>query len=139
MLYSDISIYFIKFDYYYNCSEDNFLFQVNDHPKSNKIFNDKYPFYTHKSNYMVSHFKDYFNWISKFRDFWPMSKFPIVKQKIFYGGINIFPARSMDFFNRRIDFHLRYNYQIKPLLKHSNTIINRGRKISDYLLDILHM
>ena len=83
--------------------------------------------------------KDYFNWISKFRDFWPMSKFPIVKQKIFYGGINIFPARSMDFFNRRIDFHLRYDYQIKPLLKHSNTIINRGRKISDYLLDILHM
>ena len=46
-------------------SEDNFLFQVNDHPKSNKIFNDKYPFYTHKSNYMVSHFKDYFNWIKK--------------------------------------------------------------------------
>ena len=29
-------------------SEDNFLFQVNDHPKSNKIFNDKYPFYTHQ-------------------------------------------------------------------------------------------
>jgi len=46
-------------------SEDNFLFQVNDHPKSNKIFNDKYPFYTHKSNYMVNHFKDYFNWIKK--------------------------------------------------------------------------
>ena len=46
-------------------SEDNFLFQVNDHPKSNKIFNDKYPFYTHKSNYMVSHFKNYFNWIKK--------------------------------------------------------------------------
>ena len=46
-------------------SEDNFLFQVNDHPKSNKIFNDKYPFYTHKSNYMVSHFKDYYSWIKK--------------------------------------------------------------------------
>ena len=46
-------------------SEDNFLFLVNDHPKSNKIFNDKYPFYTHKSSYMVSHFKDYFNWIKK--------------------------------------------------------------------------
>ncbi len=46
-------------------SEDNFLFQVNDHPKSNKIFNDKYPFYTHKSNYMVSHFREYFNWIKK--------------------------------------------------------------------------
>ena len=46
-------------------SEDNFLFQVNDHPKSNKIFNNKYPFYTHKSSHMVSHFKDYFNWIKK--------------------------------------------------------------------------
>ena len=46
-------------------SEDNFLFQVNDHPKSNKIFNDKYPFYTHKSNYMVSHSKDYYSWIKK--------------------------------------------------------------------------
>ena len=46
-------------------SENNFLFQVNDHPKSNKIFNDKYPFYTHKSNYMVGHFEDYFNWIKK--------------------------------------------------------------------------
>ncbi len=46
-------------------SEENYLFQVNDHPKSNKIFNDKYPFYTHKSIYMVNHFKDYFNWLSK--------------------------------------------------------------------------
>tara|TARA_B100000029_G_C17582522_1_gene960063 strand:- start:1149 stop:2351 length:1203 start_codon:yes stop_codon:yes gene_type:complete len=46
-------------------SEDNFLFQVNDHPKSNKIFNDKYPFYTHKSTYMTNHFRDYFNWIKK--------------------------------------------------------------------------
>ena len=46
-------------------SEDNFLFQVNDHPQSNQIFNDKYPFYTHKSSYMVKHFKDYFNWIKK--------------------------------------------------------------------------
>ncbi len=46
-------------------SEENFLFQVNDHPKSNKIFNNKYPFYTHKSKYMVNHFNEYFNWIKK--------------------------------------------------------------------------
>ena len=46
-------------------SEDNYLFQVNDHPKSNKIFNEKYPFYTHKSHYMTIHFKNYFDWIYK--------------------------------------------------------------------------
>ena len=46
-------------------SESNFLFQVNDHPKSNKIFNNRYPFYTHKSIYMVDHFKKYFDWIKK--------------------------------------------------------------------------
>ena len=46
-------------------SESNYLFQVNDHPKSNKIFNNRYPFYTHKSKYMVDHFKKYFDWIKK--------------------------------------------------------------------------
>ena len=46
-------------------SEDNFLFQVNDYPKSNEIFNDKYPFYTSSSNYMIEHFKNYFTWLKK--------------------------------------------------------------------------
>ncbi len=58
-----------KDEFFYNLevgfSEENFLFQVNDHPKSNKIFNNRYPFYTHKSNYMKIHFNNYFNWIKK--------------------------------------------------------------------------
>ena len=58
-----------KKEFFYNLevgfSEDNFLFQVNDHPKSPTIFNNKYPFYTSKSNYMIKHFKNYFSWIKK--------------------------------------------------------------------------
>ena len=58
-----------KKEFFYNLevgfSEDNFLFQVNDHPKSPTIFNNKYPFYTSKSNYMINHFKNYFSWIKK--------------------------------------------------------------------------
>ena len=61
-------------------SEDNFLFQVNDHPKSNKIFNEKYPFYTSKSKYMTKHFKNYFNWAKK--------KFLNSKSKIIEIGSN---------------------------------------------------
>ena len=34
-------------------------------PKSNEIFNDKYPFYTSSSNYMIEHFKNYFTWLKK--------------------------------------------------------------------------
>ena len=43
----------------------NYLFQVNDHPKSPHIFNNNYPFYTNKSIYMVHHFKNYFKWVKK--------------------------------------------------------------------------
>jgi len=44
------------------CKKD-FLFQVNDHPFSPHIFNNKYPFYTEKSQHMIDHFKSYFKWI----------------------------------------------------------------------------
>ena len=47
-------------------NEKNFLFQVGDHPKSTKIFNNKYPFFTHKSKFMVDHFKKFFNWLDKY-------------------------------------------------------------------------
>ena len=48
------------------CKKD-FLFQVNNHPRSPHIFNNAYPFYTEKSLYMVNHFRNYFKWIkSKF-------------------------------------------------------------------------
>ena len=46
-------------------SKDNYLFQVNDHPKSPHIFNNNYPFYTSKSKFMVRHFKKYFDWAYK--------------------------------------------------------------------------
>lgn len=46
-------------------NEKNFLFQVGDHPKSTKIFNNKYPFFTHKSKFMVKHFEKFFEWLEK--------------------------------------------------------------------------
>jgi len=45
----------------------NFLFQVNDHPRSPKIFNNYYPFFTSKSKHMVAHFKNFFKWMQKFK------------------------------------------------------------------------
>jgi methylation protein EvaC len=44
-------------------NKKNFLFQVDNHPKSTKIFNDRYPFFTHKSKFMIDHFKKFFKWI----------------------------------------------------------------------------
>ena len=43
----------------------NFLFQINNHPKSPRIFNNEYPFFTGKSIHMTRHFKDFFNWMKK--------------------------------------------------------------------------
>ena len=58
-----------KNEFFYNLEvgfcKENYLFQINDHPKSQKIFNNKYPFYTSKSKYMVKHFKNYFDWLKK--------------------------------------------------------------------------
>ena len=46
-------------------SEELSLFQLIDHPKPEMMFNNKYPFFTSSSNYMINHFKDYSNWICK--------------------------------------------------------------------------
>ena len=58
-----------KKEFFYNLkvgfNEKNFLFQVGNHPKSSKIFNDKYPFFTNKSKFMMAHFKKFFNWLNK--------------------------------------------------------------------------
>ena len=58
-----------KKEFFYNLevgfNSKNFLFQVNDHPESPKIFNNYYPFFTNKSKFMVNHFKKYFTWIKK--------------------------------------------------------------------------
>ena len=46
-------------------SEKLSLFQLNDFPNPEKMFNKEYPFYTGSSSYMKSHFKDYADWIKK--------------------------------------------------------------------------
>jgi len=57
------------------------LFQLNDHPKPESMFNDQYPFYTGSSEYMKNHFK-------KFSDF--------VKKKILNGNSKIIEIGSND-------------------------------------------
>ncbi len=42
------------------------LFQINDHPKPEQMFNKNYPFFTGSSKGMVKHFKTYSNWIKKY-------------------------------------------------------------------------
>jgi len=58
-----------KREFFYNLqvgfNEKNFLFQVGNHPRSSKIFNNRYPFFTHKSKFMVKHFQSFFNWLDK--------------------------------------------------------------------------
>ena len=60
-----------KREFFYNLevgfNKENFLFQVNDHPKPPKIFNNYYPFFTNRSKFMVKHFKKYFHWIKKIK------------------------------------------------------------------------
>ena len=46
-------------------SEDISLFQLNDHPKPDQMFNKNYPFFTSSSKGMVKHFRSYANWIKK--------------------------------------------------------------------------
>ena len=53
--------YFFKMEVGF--SEDLSLFQLNDHPKPEKIFNEKYPFFTKSSEFMKLHFKKYADWI----------------------------------------------------------------------------
>ena len=56
-------------EYFFNMevgfSEDLSLFQLNDHPQPEKMFNNKYPFFTGSSSFMKEHFKDYAIWIKK--------------------------------------------------------------------------
>ena len=44
-------------------SEDLSLFQLNDHPTPNEMFNEKYPFFTGSSEFMKLHFKEFAEWI----------------------------------------------------------------------------
>ena len=40
-------------------SKELSLFQLNDHPKPELMFNDKYPFFTGSSEYMKEHFRKF--------------------------------------------------------------------------------
>lgn len=55
--------FFYKLEVGFN--KKNYLFQVNNHPQSKKIFTNKYPFFTNKSKYMVKHFKNFYMWAKK--------------------------------------------------------------------------
>ena len=46
-------------------SEDLSLFQLNDHPAPEKMFNEKYPFFTGSSEFMKLHFKKFAEWVNK--------------------------------------------------------------------------
>ena len=58
-----------KKEYFYNMgvsfSEDISLFQLNNHPKPEMMFNNNYPFFTSSSNFMKNHFKEYAAWAKK--------------------------------------------------------------------------
>ena len=58
-----------KNEYFYNLevgfSKDVSLFQLNSHPRPQQMFNKNYPFFTGSSKGMISHFKNYANWIKK--------------------------------------------------------------------------
>ncbi len=47
-------------------NNDISLFQLNDHPKPEKMFNENYPFFTGSSEYMKKHFKNYSDFVKKF-------------------------------------------------------------------------
>ena len=56
-------------EFYFNMEvgfcEDLSLFQLNDHPKPELMFNEKYPFFSSSSELMKVHFKDYAEYINK--------------------------------------------------------------------------
>ncbi len=47
-------------------NEELSLFQLNDHPKPEEMFNKDYPFFTGSSEYMKNHFKNYANFTKKY-------------------------------------------------------------------------
>ena len=53
------------FDMEVGFSEDLSLFQLNDHPKPESMFNASYPFYAGSSEYMKEHFKNFSNFVKK--------------------------------------------------------------------------
>ena len=58
-----IKNFFLKWKLVFN--EELSLLQLIDHPEPEAMFNKNYPFFTSSSKYMISHFKNYSQWISK--------------------------------------------------------------------------
>tara|TARA_B100001063_G_scaffold184871_1_gene174576 strand:- start:121 stop:1305 length:1185 start_codon:yes stop_codon:yes gene_type:complete len=56
--------FFFKMEVGFN--EDISLFQLNDHPKPEKMFNENYPFFTGSSEYMKNHFSEYAKFVKKY-------------------------------------------------------------------------
>ena len=54
------------FDMEVGFNEELSLFQLNDHPKPEEMFNKNYPFFTGSSEYMKRHFKSYANFTKKY-------------------------------------------------------------------------
>ena len=58
-----------KSEFFFNMevgfSEDLSLFQLNEHPSPDKMFNEKYPFFTGSSEFMKQHFKIFADWVKK--------------------------------------------------------------------------
>jgi methylation protein EvaC len=55
--------FFFKMEVGFN--EELSLFQLNDHPKPEKMFNENYPFFTGSSEYMKVHFENYAKFVKK--------------------------------------------------------------------------
>jgi methylation protein EvaC len=47
-------------------NEEISLFQLNEHPKPEKMFNENYPFFTGSSKYMCEHFSKYAEFVKKY-------------------------------------------------------------------------
>ena len=47
-------------------SDEVSLFQLNNHPKPEAMFNTNYPFFTSSSEYMIKHFKNYSEYVKNF-------------------------------------------------------------------------
>ena len=54
------------FDMEVGFNDELSLFQLNDHPKPEKMFNQNYPFFTGSSEYMKTHFKRYADFAKKY-------------------------------------------------------------------------
>ena len=97
-------------------SEELSLFQLNDYPKPELMFNERYPFYTGSSEYMKKHFKLFADWLKK--------EFLKTNSKIIEIGSNDGTLLS-NFKNTNIDyvgFEPSLNVANKAIERKSNTI-----------------